>query len=120
MFFFKLFSSSIDRYLRNQGCEYSMKKSSAFQTSQGVIKTKRKLAKQAGLGNQPNKALPLSPENEERLWTEKAMGSHSPTALLRALWFLLSKLFGMHFLSSISYFFTAEITDIHDFNLMID
>ena len=97
-----------------------MKKSADFQTSQGVIKTKRKLAKQAGLGNQPNKAQSLSPEDEEKLWTEKAMGSHSPTALLRALWFLLSKLFGMHFLSSISYFFTAEITDIHDFNLMID
>ena len=92
-----------------------MKKSADFQTSQGVIKKQ-----QAGLGNQPNKAQSLSQEDEEKLWTEKAMGSHIPTALLRALWFLLSKLFGKHFLSSIIYFFTAEITDIHDFNLMID
>ena len=81
-----------------QGYGYSLKSDPDFQTSQGVVKTKRKIAKQQGLGNRPNRAEAFSPDDEERLWTTGQMGAHNPLALLRALWFLTSKLMGKLFL----------------------
>ena len=96
-----IYYSSIDRYLRMRGCQYSIKTCAEFRVSQDVIRTKRKIAKQDGLGNMPNRAEALCPDDEERLWATGQMGAHSPIALLRALWYLTSKLMGRFYFAEL-------------------
>ena len=59
-----------------------------------VLASKRKALKAAGKGNKVNRSDALSPSEEDQLWTSGAMGPDSPKALLRAMWFLTSKLMG--------------------------
>ena len=74
-----------------------MKSDPEFETSQGVIRTKRKIAKKEGYGNKPNRSEALSPDDEDKLWTTGQMGAQSPIALLRAIWYLTTKLMGNYF-----------------------
>ena len=65
-----------------------------FKLTAAVIKAKKKIAKSDGLGNFQHASHSLCPIDEEKLWTENLMGVHSPIAILRALWFLTTKLMG--------------------------
>ena len=91
-----IFYSSISRFLRSQECNFTLEKNNLdFKMTAAVIKTKKKHAKSNGLGNFQYASDLLSPMDEGKLWTEDLMGIHSPIAILRALWFLTTKLMGM-------------------------
>ena len=47
-----------------------------------------------GKGNRPNKAKPMSKLDQDKLWGNRALGKHSPIALLNTVWFFNTKLFG--------------------------
>ncbi|XP_043247109.1 uncharacterized protein KIAA1958-like [Amphibalanus amphitrite] len=59
------------------------------------LSAKVTIAKGAGKGNRPNRAMPLSEDDEKKLWTSGAMGKHSPKCLLRALWWKFTTGFGL-------------------------
>ena len=88
------YHGSIDRWLRDHGYQASITHDRQFETSRNVLSSKRKELKSKGLGNKPNKAEPLTPEEEDLLWSTGQMGTHSPRALRNAVWFSNTKYFG--------------------------
>ena len=82
-----------------------MKNSPNFKTSQDVCATMRKLAKQGGKGNKPNRSDALTPDDENKLWATGQMGAHSPKPMLRSLWFLMTKLMGKYSFSFLAFLF---------------
>ncbi|XP_069133285.1 uncharacterized protein [Argopecten irradians] len=65
-----------------------------FATSRQVLQSRRKELKQKGLGNRPNKAQPVSDNEEEMLWECGQLGHDNPHALLNTVWFNNTKLLG--------------------------
>jgi integrase len=88
------FHRAINRKLEEISYGYDLVKSIEFKTSKKVLECKRRELKQNGKGNRPNKAAPLTEQDEEMLWTSGTMGLHSPEALYNMLWYLISKLLG--------------------------
>ena len=86
---------SVDRYLRDHGYKHNIVHDSEFDLSQRVLEAKRKELKSQGLGNKDNRALPLTPEQEEILWEKNILGDDKPEQLQRTLWFLLTIQLGM-------------------------
>ena len=66
-----------------------------FKTYQDVKKAKLRLLKKDKKGNRPNRAEPVTFEEEERLWTSGEFGTHNPLALTRTMWWYSSLLFGL-------------------------
>lgn len=81
------YQRSIDRYIRENGKLYSILTDREFQTSRDSLEAKRKELRRAGKGRRPNKALGLTGDEVEKLWSEELLGCHSPLALLRTVWF---------------------------------
>ena len=52
--------------------------------------------KSRGLGNTPNRASGLTPDDEEQIWTTGALSDSDPEALIRTMWFLMTKCYGFH------------------------
>lgn len=87
---------SIERYLKGHGYgEWKVLSSSKFALFQDVLKAKMTLAKSAGKGNRPNRAMPLTHDEEDRLWTSGAFGLDHPKTLLRTLWWTFTVYFGL-------------------------
>ena len=63
-----------------------------FQRSRETLEANRKELRRAGKGR--NKALGLTEEEVEKLWATNQLGSHSPVALLRTVWFNNTMHFG--------------------------
>ena len=59
-----------------------------------MLESKRRELKQAGKGNRPQRAEPLSAQDEQQLWECGQLGIHNADALVNLLWFLFTKLFG--------------------------
>lgn len=87
--------SLIARFLKENNYPEDLESSPAFQMSRSSKVTKVRKLKAAGKGNRPNRAMPLSYGDEEKLWNMGSLGAHSPIALLRATWYLLSLAFGL-------------------------
>ena len=85
---------SIDRYLKDNGYEWSIIHDDKFKLSRDVLKSKRRTLKADGKGNKPFRADALTPADENKLWELHLMGAHAPLALLRGVWFLTTKLMG--------------------------
>ena len=62
---------------------------------QKVVKSKLKTLKQAGKGNLPNKASPLSEDEIEKLWTCGQLGMDNPRSIINTLWWFNTLHFGM-------------------------
>ncbi|XP_069109437.1 uncharacterized protein KIAA1958-like [Argopecten irradians] len=88
------FHRGIDRYLRENGYSFNILTSDLFATSRQVLQSRRKELKQKGLGNRPNKAQPVSDNEEEMLWECGHLGHDNPHALLNTVWFNNTKLLG--------------------------
>ena len=88
------FHRSFDRHLRENGKLCSILTDRMFQRSRETLEAKRKELRRAGKGRRPNKALGLTEEEVEKLWATKQLGSHSPVALLRTVWFNNTMHFG--------------------------
>ena len=87
---------SVERYLKTQGYEeWKVLSSNKFALLQDVLKAKMALSKSAGKGNRPNRAMPITHDEEERLWTSGALGLEHPKALLRTLWWTFTVYFGL-------------------------
>ncbi|XP_033725294.1 zinc finger MYM-type protein 3-like [Pecten maximus] len=82
------FHRGINRCLRENGYLVNILTSDLFSTSRQVLQSRRKELKQKGLGNRPNKAQPVSENEEEILWE---CGQH---ALLNTVWFNNTKRLG--------------------------
>ena len=85
---------SINRKLEEIGYGYNIVESSVFKTSKKVLEARRRELKQGGRGNRPNRAEPLTAEQEEKLWSSGQMGLGSADALINMLWYLFTKLLG--------------------------
>jgi integrase len=88
------FHRSINRKLEEIDYGYDIVKAPEFKTSRDVLAAKRRELKQRGKGNRPNKAEPLTENEEEQLWTSGTMGLHSPESLFNMVWYLNTKLLG--------------------------
>ena len=87
---------SIERYLKEQDYDdWKITSSPAFALMQDVLKAKLTVSKASGKGNRPQRAMPLTDDDEEKLWSSKAFGLHHPMALLRVLFWYFTMLFGL-------------------------
>jgi hypothetical protein len=91
------FKSMINRFLRLNHYEYDLTKSKDFHQSRDCLaaKPKKKHLKEMGLGNRPNAAEALEPEDEEKLYNCGAFGTENPDSLLSTLWFMNTVHFGL-------------------------
>lgn len=87
--------SSIGRYLTDNQYGADIETDPAFKTSRDAKAAKVKKLKAAGKGNRPQRAMPISIADEKKMWENGQMGSHSPMALTRAVWYQLSMSFGL-------------------------
>ena len=87
---------SIERYLKDKDYpEWKITSSPIFSLMQDVLKAKMTVSKAAGKGNRPQRTMPLTDEDEEKLWSSGAFGLHDPMALLRVLFWYFTMLFGL-------------------------
>ena len=86
---------SIERYLCEHGYGEKITKFALFTLSQSALLTKMKILKGHGKGNRPNKAQPLTEEDEEILWQKGVFGLESPLALITTLWWFFTVGFGL-------------------------
>ena len=66
-----------------------------FQQSRDCLNAKKKHLKEMGLGNRPNAAEALEPEDEEELYNCGAFGTENPDSLLSILWLMNTVHFGL-------------------------
>ena len=59
-----------------------------------LCQPKKKEQKSRGLGNTPNRASSLTPDEEEQMWATGALGDSDPEALIHTMWFLMTKCYG--------------------------
>ncbi len=88
------FHRGVARYLKDKGYGVNIVDDYCFDTSNRVLKAKRKQLKSAGLGNKPNKAEPISDEHLE-LWEKGLIGMHGARPLLNMLYLYLTEGFGL-------------------------
>ena len=86
---------SIERHLKEIGYPEHDLNSPCYEKLRSTINAKGAIAKAAGKGNRPNRAMPLTSEDEDRMWESGAFGDLSPKALLRALWWGFTTGFGL-------------------------
>lgn len=84
----------IDRYLRENGYKKSLVNDDVFATSKKVLEARRKELKAKGKGNKPNKAEPITGDEEEKLWEEGALGHKDAETLQRTFYYIASKCLG--------------------------
>ena len=87
---------SIERYLKDKDYpEWKITSSPIFSLMQDVLKAKMTVSKAAGKGNRPQRTMPLTDEDEEKLWSSGAFGFRDPMALLTVLFWYFTMLFGL-------------------------
>ena len=87
--------SSIARYLADTNSGVDLENDPAFKSSREAKAAKVKKLKAAGKGNRPQRAMPISMAEEEKMWSSGQLGDHEPMALTRAVWYQLSMSFGL-------------------------
>ena len=90
----KVMQASLDRYLRDKGCTYSILKDSNFTTSRKVLNSKAIDLQQQGMGKRKRKADSLTYEEEERIWSSGVLDGENPTSLNYLVFFLVSQHMG--------------------------
>ncbi len=85
----------IARYLRESKYSHDIITSPDFEKSRKTLEARRKELKCKGLGNKPNKADALTPEEENRLWSSGQLNlSGDARVLQNTIFFLIAKLLG--------------------------
>ena len=75
--------------------DWDIRSSPSYAGARDVLKAKMAMAKGAGKGNRPNRAQPLSRDEENKMWEKGALGTSDPDTLLRTLWWGLTTGFGL-------------------------
>ena len=89
-----MMQAALARYLRDQGCSYSILKDRDFVKSRKTLNGKAIELQEMGNGKRARKADPLSPEDEKHLWSTGVLGGENPPSLNFTIFFLLSQYFG--------------------------
>jgi len=89
------FLQSVDRFLRKNGCAFSLLNDKEFCELQDIFKKKQKQLKAIGKGNKPNSADALSDEEIEEFHRVSVLGNNTPRALLNTVWMNNCIYFGM-------------------------
>ena len=84
----------IERYLKENGYKQSLVTSDDFAGSRKVLETRRKELKGKGKGNKPNKADPITPDEEEKMWEVGALGDTDGETLQNTIYYIFGKCFG--------------------------
>ena len=86
---------SFDRILREAEYEINIMHSPLFKSSREMVEAKRRFLKSCGKGNGPDKAVALTEEEVEKIWSGGGFGNTDPDGLVSAMWFLLALNFGL-------------------------
>ena len=70
----KIMQSAIERHLKDKNYPLSIVRSREFHNSQDVLNAKALSLRQQGKGKRPNKAQPLTPDEESALWEKGQLG----------------------------------------------
>ena len=91
------FLQSVDRFLRKNGCTFSLVNDKEFCELQDILKKKKKQLNAIGKGNKPNSADALSDEEIEEFYLVGACARklNTPRALLNTVWMNNCICFGM-------------------------
>lgn len=87
--------TGIDRYLRDNGYNFSIVRDREFLSSKSVLEGKAKMIRDNGGGQRPNRAHSLTEDEERVLWQCGQLGTKSPRALLNTIWWNLVQHFGL-------------------------
>ena len=71
---FKIMQSAIEHYLKEKNYPLSIVRSREFHSSQEILNAKAISLRQQGKGKRPNKAQPITPEEESALWEKGQLG----------------------------------------------
>ena len=85
--------AALDRHLKDSGCTFSLQDRN-FHTSREVLNGKAKHLRHQGKGKRPFKADSISPAEEDILWNQGHLGTHSPHTLIWTLWWVLNQQVG--------------------------
>ena len=77
----KIMQSAIERHLKDKNYPLSIARSREFHNSQEVLNAKALSLRQQGKGKRPNKAQPLTPDEESALWEKGQLGDFNGKVL---------------------------------------
>ena len=77
----KIMQSAIERHLKDKNNPLSIVRSREFHNSQEVLNAKALSLRQQGKGKRPNKAQPLTPDEESALWEKGQLGDFNGKVL---------------------------------------
>lgn len=86
---------SIERFLRQVKHPQADLSGPEYAKFRAALAAKMTVVKAAGKGNRPKRAMPLTEDEESKLWTSGAMGQETPNSLLTALWWKFTTGFGL-------------------------
>ena len=64
-------------------------------SSRSVLEGKARFLREKGMGKKPNKAVSITEEEEETLWSCGQLCSSSPQSIINTLWWKLTQHFGL-------------------------
>ena len=70
-------------------------KEDVFANFRKTLDGEMKRIRSTGAGTKKNKAEPITPEEEENLWSSKTLGDHSPTSLLNTIFYMCGLYFAL-------------------------
>ena len=81
----RVMRSSLDRYLKEKNYPVSIISSDEFKGSNKVLEGNAKDLRDKGMGNRPNRSLPLTTQEEEILWQCGQLGHENAQSLINSL-----------------------------------
>ena len=90
-----LYRHLVSRFGGGNVPNFMAKKNPLFADLNAATDKHYRMLRQEGVGTSKNQAEPISPEEEDVLWSSGVLGSHSPKSLLNAFFFLNGKNFAL-------------------------
>jgi hypothetical protein len=84
----------LERYLKEKVYQISIRRGRKFQKSPEILNAKDIFLRQQGKGKRPNKAQPLSPDEESALWEKGQLGDFNARVLTNTNFKNLTEQFG--------------------------
>ncbi|XP_044180055.1 uncharacterized protein LOC114950176 [Acropora millepora] len=87
--------ASFERYLKKKNYGFSIMKDAEFEQARKALQSKQKDLKQKGKGNKPNASVALTEEEIKLPYDKELLGTPTPEALLKTIWFNNTIHFGL-------------------------
>ena len=91
----RVMRASLDRYLKEKKYPVSLLDMEEFKESNLIFEGEARDLRDRGMGNRPDRALPITKREEEILWECGQLGCNSAQSLINTLWWLLTQHFGL-------------------------